>query len=81
MSENGHGLTLRELVLEIREDVKDIKDNYAEKEEVEELDKRVTVLESIGFRLSGAWTMLGILAATCVGIAGLVVATVSAVGV
>lgn len=63
------GLTLRELVLEVRTDVKELR---------ADADRRLTVLEANGFRVQGAWTTISVGAAVLMGSAGLVLGVISA---
>ena len=63
------GLTLRELVLEIREDVRGLRTET--KVELATLDTRVEKLETSGLILRGAWMTLGVLISVVAGGAGL----------
>lgn len=67
--EDGRGLSLRELVLEVRADVKSLR--LEMERDLVRMDARVSTLESSNIALRGAWATLGILAATVSGVVGL----------
>src|SRR5262249_1743470 len=75
-------LTVREAVLEIRGDVKELgakldridrDGSIGTKAELEDHEHRLRLLESSGFRFAGALTFAAILLSFTVGVAGLVV--------
>ena len=69
MEDDGRGLSLRELVLEVRADVKSL--HLETKGELVLMDARLSSLESGNIALRGAWATLGIMAATISGATGL----------
>lgn len=81
--------TLKEVVVEIRDDVKllsakldriDRDGSIGTRQELIDHEARLRTLETSGFRLQGAWATIGIIAATVAGLAGLAIGIVSAVG-
>jgi hypothetical protein len=77
MSIDDNFLTMRDVVLEIRADVKDLKATAASKTDIEDHETRIRGLEQAGFRLSGAWSTVGVLGGVLAGIAGLALGLLS----
>lgn len=82
-------LSMRDAVMEIRADVKDLADSLARidregsmgtKEELKDHDVRLRSLENNGLRLSGAWAATGILAAVLGGLSGIVMGALAYFG-
>lgn len=76
-NESGVGLSLRELVLEVREDVKDIKVNYVSKADLTTQVIRIDGLEDSKLILRGAWLSVGVLCSVVAGTAGLVIGSLA----
>lgn len=71
------GLTLRELVLEIRDDVRALRDDT--RVSLAQHDTRIEKLENSGLVLRGAWMTLGLMASIVAGGAGLVLGVYSVI--
>jgi len=74
---NGVGLSLRELVLEVRDDVKDLKENSVSKAAFVVQDQRIHDLEESKLILRGAWLSLGVAVSVVAGLAGLFIASLA----
>lgn len=74
-------ITDRELFLEVREDVKDLRLSVVRIESKLEIygdhEGRLRLLERTGFKVQGAWASIGLLAALVAGIAGLAIGVLS----
>lgn len=79
-------LTLREAVMEIRGDVKDLGLKFAAidaetlKRTQADHEKRLRDLEDTGFRLAGAWATIGLVTAGVMSLAGLGLGLLSYLG-
>ena len=71
------GLTLRELVLEIRGDVKELRAEVSH--EITIHDERINLLENHTLILRGAWISMGVFASVVTGMVGLMVGLYSVI--
>jgi hypothetical protein len=70
-------LTNRDLILEIREDVRVLRDGFVRAEAIlstaEKDNVRLDALEAMNLRVKGAWAAVSILVAVATGVSGLAI--------
>jgi hypothetical protein len=80
------GFSVKEIVVEIRNDVKDLaakidridrEGSIGTRQDLADHENRLRDLEAGGFRLQGVWTTLGVIAGALAGGAGLVLGLLS----
>lgn len=72
-------LTVREMVSEIRQELKEMRAEVAQRAVTDDHEERIRGLETATHTLRGVWLTLGVAASLIAGAAGLVLGVISAI--